>query len=59
MNRLCHLILLDQANGVGLDLEASEMSVRTSMHKVGATLLEKLVNADDGGHCGVLCGRAG
>lgn len=36
-----------------LDLEASEMAIRTSMHKIGGVMLEKLLNADARGYCGV------
>ena len=36
------------------DLEAFEMSIRSSMHSVGSKLLEALLNADGGGHCGAV-----
>ena len=36
------------------DLEAFEMSIRSGMHSVGGKLLEGLLNADDGGHCGAV-----
>ena len=41
------------------DLEASEMAIRTSMHKIGGVVLEKLLNADARGYCGaeVDCGQ--
>ena len=52
VNRLCNAILPNQISGQGLDLEAAEMSVRSSMHRVGAVFLEKLINADGGGQCG-------
>jgi len=35
-----------------LDLEASETAVRATMHQLGGSLLEKLVNSDGGGYCG-------
>ena len=35
-----------------LDLEASEMAIRAAMHKLGGSLLEKLLNSDGGGYCG-------
>lgn len=35
-----------------LDLEASEKSIRASMHQIGGVLLEKLLNADSGGYRG-------
>lgn len=52
MNRLCHAVFPNNDPQAGLDLEATEMSVRSSMHRVGAVLLEKIMNADNGGHCG-------
>jgi len=36
----------------GFDLEAFEMSIRSSMHHIGCSMLEKLVNADGGGYQG-------
>ncbi|MEP7273192.1 MAG: UPF0236 family protein, partial [Acidobacteriota bacterium] len=38
--------------GSGLDLEATEMGIRASMHGVGAVVLEKLLNSDLGGYQG-------
>jgi hypothetical protein len=35
-----------------LDLEASEMAIRSSVHRLGGSLLEKLLNADGGGYRG-------
>ena len=35
-----------------LDLEASEMAIRASLHQIGGVLLEKLLNTDGGGHAG-------
>ncbi len=35
-----------------LDLEASEMAIRTAMHQMGGVLLEKLLNSDGGGYRG-------
>lgn len=52
MNRLCHAAFPDKAPQAGLDLEAIEMSVRSSMHRVGAALLQKIMNADNGGYRG-------
>jgi len=42
-----------------LDLEASEMALRASMHQIGGRVLEKLLNADGGGYEGprMDCGR--
>ncbi|HWU38571.1 MAG TPA: ISKra4 family transposase, partial [Candidatus Acidoferrum sp.] len=41
------------------DLEASEMAIRGSMHQLGGSLLEKVLNADGGGYVGqeVDCGQ--
>jgi hypothetical protein len=35
-----------------LDLEASEMAIRSSVHRLGGSLLGKLLNADGGGYQG-------
>ena len=35
-----------------VDLEASEMGIRSAMHRLGGTLLEKVLNADGGGYSG-------
>jgi hypothetical protein len=35
-----------------IDLEASEMAIRAASHRIGGRLLEKLLNADDGGYQG-------
>jgi Uncharacterised protein family (UPF0236) len=47
------------ALGARLDLEASEMAIRSSMHQLGGSLLEKVLNADGGGYVGrqVDCGQ--
>ena len=41
------------------DLEAFEMSIRSSMHRIGGSMLEILVNADGGGYQGrtISCGK--
>lgn len=36
----------------GLDLEATEMALRSSMHQIGGRLLERLLNAESNGHVG-------
>ena len=42
-----------QARGLGpVDLGTSEFVIRGAMHRVGAVVLEQLLNADHGGHCG-------
>lgn len=42
-----------------VDLEASEIAIRASSHQMGGTLLEKLLNVDNGGYQGkrIDCGR--
>lgn len=42
-----------------VDLEASEMAIRASSHRLGGTLLEKLLNADGWGYHGawIDCGK--
>lgn len=52
--------LLGRLLGSGrLDLEASEMAIRFSMHRLGGSLLEQVLNADGGGYVGrqVDCGQ--
>jgi hypothetical protein len=42
-----------------VDLEASEMAIRSSVHRLGGSLLEKLLNADGWGYRGrsIECGK--
>ena len=42
-----------------VDLEASEMAIRASSHRLGGTLIEKLLNADGWGYhgAGIDCGK--
>ena len=42
-----------------VDLEASEMAIRSSVHRLGRSLLEKLLNADGWGYRGrsIECGK--
>jgi hypothetical protein len=42
-----------------VDLEATEMAIRTASHQIGGRLLEKLLNADGGGYQGptLPCGQ--
>ncbi len=41
-----------------MDMEASELAIRHSMHQLGGVLMEKLINADKGDHRGtrIACG---
>jgi hypothetical protein len=51
--------LRDRQQKARLDLEGSEIAIRASMQEVGGHLLEKLLNADQGGYRGrqIECGR--
>ena len=51
--------LQDQAAGGHVDLEATEMAIRTAMHQMGGRVLEHLLNADGGGYRGarIPCGQ--
>jgi hypothetical protein len=42
-----------------VDLEASELAIRAASHRIGGSLLEKLLNADGGGYRGasIPCGK--
>ena len=42
-----------------IDLEASELAIRAVSHRIGGSLLEKLLNADGGGYqgAGIPCGE--
>lgn len=42
-----------------LDLEASEMAIRATMHRMGGVCLGQVINADGGGYRGatVACGQ--
>jgi hypothetical protein len=45
-------VLQDRQRLGRLDLEASEMAIRSAMHQMGGVLLEKLLNCDGGGFRG-------
>jgi len=45
-------VLQDRRRLGHLDLEASEMAIRTAMHQMGGVLLEKLLNSDGKGYRG-------
>ncbi|MFQ5920354.1 MAG: ISKra4 family transposase, partial [Thermoplasmata archaeon] len=57
--RLVSRVLADRQRLGYLDLEASEMAIRASMHQMGGAVLEKLLNADGGGYRGarIDCGQ--
>lgn len=52
-------MLLDRQRLGQIDLEASEMVIRAAGQRIGGSLLEKLLNADEGGYRGtrVDCGK--
>lgn len=58
VSRLCNAIFPNQDHGESFDLESIELAVRSSVHRVGAVALEKIVNADSGGKKGskIECG---
>lgn len=51
--------LRDQEETGHWDLEALELALRSSMHRIGGVLLEKLMNSDEGGYGGprIDCGQ--
>jgi hypothetical protein len=52
MVRVVNRYVAERKASGGFDLEAFEMSVRSTMHKVGGRILELLMNADGGDYCG-------
>ena len=58
MDRLLTRLLGQEQDGRAVDLEATEMAIRSSMHHVGGVLLERLL-AEDPGYRGpsVTCGQ--
>ena len=59
VDRLIERVLQDHQRLGHLDLEASEMAIRATMHQMGGVLLEKLLNSDGGGYRGaqIACGQ--
>ncbi len=59
IDRLVQRIFQDVAQRGHVDLEASEMAIRAASHRIGGRLLEKLLNADEGGYqgSGLDCGQ--
>jgi hypothetical protein len=59
IDRLVGRVLQDTARLGHLDLEASELAIRATLHQVGGHLLEQLLNADGGGYRGThtACGQ--
>jgi hypothetical protein len=58
IDRLVTRVLREARRRGSLDLEATEMATRTTMHQIGGRVLEQLLNADGGGHQGarIPCG---
>jgi hypothetical protein len=52
IERVVSRVLREGERWGALDLEATEMALRTAMHEVGGRLLEQLLNADSGGYRG-------
>ena len=52
IDRLVGRLLQDAARLGHLDLEASELAIRATMHEIGGRVLEHLLNADGGGYRG-------
>jgi len=52
MVRIVNRYAVERKASVGFDLEAFEMSLRSTMHKVGGRILELLLNADGGDYRG-------
>jgi len=59
IDRLVSRLLREDRRLGHLDLEASELAIRSSMHQIGGVVLEQLLNADGGGSCGahIACGQ--
>ena len=59
IDRLVSRLLREDRRLGHLDLEASELAIRSSMHQIGGVLLEKLLNADGRGYRGarINCGN--
>ncbi len=52
VDRIVSLSFKDKDNLGHIDLESLEMCVRSSMHRVGSIMLEKLLNSDGGDYRG-------
>ena len=52
IDRLIQHVFRDITQLGHIDLEASEMAIRATSHRIGGRLLEKLLNADGGGYRG-------
>lgn len=59
VERLVDRVSQDLRRQGHVDLEASEMAIRASSHRIGGSLLQKLLNADGGGYEGarIDCGK--
>lgn len=52
VNQIVRRVFQDIARLGHVDLEASEMAIRASSHRMGGSFLEKLLNWDGGGYRG-------
>jgi hypothetical protein len=59
IDRLVQRVFRDVEQRGHVDLEASEMAIRAASHRIGGSLLEKLLNADGKGYRGIsaACGK--
>ena len=59
IDRLVSRLLREDRRLGHLDLEASELAIRSSMHQIGGVVLEQVLNADGGGYGGahMACGQ--
>lgn len=52
VERIVTLSFKDKDKTGRMDLESTEMNIRSSMHRIGSSTLEKLLNSDDGDYKG-------
>jgi hypothetical protein len=59
VERLTTRFFAERQRGGAVDLGATELDVRSVMHRAGTVLLEQLLNTDHGGHAGprIACGN--
>lgn len=55
ITRLLEIVFADQRKQTGVDLEAMEIAVRSTMHRAGASVIEKLLNAEAQPESAVAC----
>ena len=52
IGRVVDMIYRDKEKLGHIDFESTEQCIRYSMHHIGAVMLEKVLNSDNGGYCG-------